>query len=313
MPSSADSPDDTPHPSRAAFESVSTEASRPGRQEYETLSTRELVDLMNAEDATVPEAVGGAREAIAWAVDAISDRLARGGRLIYVGAGTSGRIAAADAAECETTFSTDPGTVLALVAGGAAATPLEQAEAEDDHAAGDEDMTALEPGPSDVVVAVSASGGTPYVLGGTAAAARSGALTVCVVSAADSELAGISDRVIAVPVGPEFVAGSTRLKAGTAQKLVLNMLSTLAMIRLGKTFGTLMVDVVPSNEKLRGRIRRIVGEATSARPDEVDSALAAADGNARVAIVSLLAGVGADEARLRLERSGQSIRGALDA
>jgi N-acetylmuramic acid 6-phosphate etherase len=267
---------------------------------------------MNAEDDTVPAAVAAASGQIALVVDAVADSLRRGGRLIYVGAGSSGRIAALDAAECESTFSTPPGKVVSLLAGGMAAPPLEQEAAEDDRAAGAADVTALDIRAEDIVVGVSASGRTPYVLGAIETAASSGARTACVVSAPGSALEQAVEHPIVVVVGPEFLAGSTRLKAGTAQKLVLNMLSTIAMIRLGKTFGNLMVDVSASNEKLRARVRRIVRTATSSPPEDVDAALAAADGDAKVAIVSLLAGVEADEARARLEGSGQSIRLALE-
>ena len=232
---------------------VTEAGSNPGSG-YESAATRDLVELMNAEDATVPSAVGIASSEIAVAVDAIAERMRAGGRLVYVGAGTSGRIAALDAAECEATFSTPPGNVVALVAGGETAPPLVQAAAEDDRDAGTADVEALDIGITDAVVGVSASGSTPYVLGALAAATRAGALTACVVCAPQSGLGGLVEHEIAVVVGPEFLAGSTRLKAGTAQKLVLNTISTISMIRLGKTYGNLMVDVVAANEKLRERV-----------------------------------------------------------
>src|SRR5919202_985577 len=228
---------------------------------------------MNRQDSSVPAAVDAARAQITAAIEEIVARLARGGRLIYVGAGSSGRIAALDAAECESTFSTEPGQVTALLAGGRSASPLAQEAAEDD--------------------------------------SEAGALVVCVVSVPDSELARLADHEIAVVVGPEFVAGSTRLKAGTAQKLVLNTISTVSMIRLGKTYGDLMVDVHATNEKLRERVRRIVRQATGASEVEADEALEAAQGSAKVAIVSLLAGIDADTARARLAEAGGSIRSAV--
>ena len=268
---------------------------------------------MNAEDATVPSAVGTASSEIAVAVDAIAERMRAGGRLVYVGAGTSGRIAALDAAECEATFSTPPGSVVALVAGGETAPPLVQAAAEDDRDAGTADVEALDIGTADAVVGVSASGSTPYVLGALAAATRAGALTACVVCAPQSELGSLVEHEIAVVVGPEFLAGSTRLKAGTAQKLVLNTISTISMIRLGKTYGNLMVDVVAANEKLQERVRRIVAAASGASATDVDDAIADADGDARVAIVMLLTRVDAQEARRRLDGSGRSIADALEA
>ena len=294
------------------LDGLTTEAGGHPSTDYELRSTLDLVELMNAEDATVPAAVRAAESPIADAVDAISDRLRRGGRLIYVGAGSSGRIAALDASECESTFSTPSGKVVALVAGGVDASPLEQETAEDDHEAGAADVAALRVHMEDAVVAVSASGRTPYVLGAVEAASASGALTACIVSVRGSQLARLVEHPISVVVGPEFLAGSTRLKAGTAQKLVLNMLSTISMIRLGKTFGNLMVDVNATNEKLRARVRRIVRTATGASPQHVDEALAAADGDAKVAIVSLLAGIDAGQARVRLDGAGRNIRLALD-
>ena len=288
----------------AGLDMLVTEAgSQPGA-DYDLRPTVELVELMNAEDATVPAAVAAAAPAIAAAVDAISDCLARGGRLVYVGAGSSGRIAALDASECETTFSVPPGTVISLVAGGVSAPPLEQEAAEDDRDAGGKDVVALTVGDDDIVVGVSASGRSPYVVGAIEAARRAGARTACVVSAHGSELEALVDHPVVVVVGPEFLVGSTRLKAGTAQKLVLNTLSTVSMIRLGKTFGNLMVDVSATNEKLRARVRRIVGSATGAAPEQVERALSSAEGDAKVAIVSLLAGIDSSEARAKLEAAG---------
>jgi N-acetylmuramic acid 6-phosphate etherase len=291
---------------------VATESGSDPHAGYEGRETIELVELMNAADATVPAAVGSAAAQIAEIVDAVVERLRSGGRLVYVGAGSSGRLAALDASECEATFATAPTLVVALVAGGESAPALVQAAAEDDRGAGRGDVAALDVGPADAVVGVSASGSTRYVLGALEAAAEAGALTACIVSVPGSELAAICDFEIAVVVGPEFLAGSTRLKAGTAQKLVLNAISTISMIRLGKTYGNLMVDVVGANEKLRDRVRRIVGDATGASVDDIDAALAAADGDTRVAIVSLLADVDADTARARLEESGRSIGRALE-
>jgi N-acetylmuramic acid 6-phosphate etherase len=288
-----------------------TEAGSEPAADYDLRATHELVELMNAQDESVPAAVAEATGQITAAIEAIAAGLGRRGRLVYVGAGSSGGIAALDASECVSTFSTAPGQVVALVAGGMDASPAEQAAAEDDRGAGRADVSTLELRPNDVVVGVSASGRTPYVVSALEAAADAGARTACVVSVPGSELEAVVELPIVVVVGAEFLAGSTRLKAGTAQKLVLNMLSTISMIRLGKTYGNLMVDVAATNEKLRARVRRIVRAATGAPPDDVDAALAAADGEAKVAIVSLLAGVGADEARARLDAAGQSIRKAV--
>jgi N-acetylmuramic acid 6-phosphate etherase len=296
-----------------ALDDLATEARAPTGADHDLRSTEELVELMNRQDAGVPAAVDAARAQITAAIEEIVARLARGGRLIYVGAGSSGRIAALDAAECESTFSTEPGQVVALVAGGLVASPAMQAAAEDGAEVGSAEIAALGAGEADAVVGISASGRTPYVLGALRAAADAGAFTVALVSVPGSELARVADHEIAVVVGPEFLAGSTRLKAGTAQKLVLNTISTVAMIRLGKTYGDLMVDVHATNEKLRERVRRIVRQATDASEDEADRALEEAQGSAKVAIVSLLAGIDAEAARARLDAAGGSIRSAVSA
>jgi N-acetylmuramic acid 6-phosphate etherase len=293
-----------------SLEGLATEAG--GKvSDHDLLGTRELVLEMNAQDASVPAAVAAAADAIATAIDGIVGRLAEGGRLIYAGAGSSGLVAALDAAECQSTFSTDPGQVVAVVAGAEVETAAARDAAEDDADAGAAALTALGVSSRDAVVVISASGRTPFALGAARAAVDAGALTACVVSAPGSELAALVDHEVQVLTGPEFIAGSTRLKAGTGQKLVLNTISTVSMIRLGKTFGNLMVDVAPTNEKLRARVRRIVETATGAARDDVDSALEAAGGNAKVAIVSLLAGVDAATARARLEAVNQNVRLAL--
>jgi N-acetylmuramic acid 6-phosphate etherase len=274
-------------------------------------STSELVELMNAGDASVAAVVGEASDSIAAVIDAVVAHLTRDGRLIYAGAGSSGRIAALDAGECEATFSTEPGQVVALVAGEGLSSPLEQEAAEDDDSAGRQAVSSLGASERDLVVGISASGRTPYTLGALEAARAAGATTACVVSVPHSPLADLAEHKIEVVVGPEFIAGSTRLKAGTAQKLVLNTISTVAMIRLGKTFDGLMVDVRASNEKLAARARRIVRGATGASPEEVEQALADADGSAKVAIVSLATGLDADAAQALLEESAGDIRLAL--
>jgi N-acetylmuramic acid 6-phosphate etherase len=285
------------------LDELTTESGGSSDADYELRPTLELVELINAGDATVPEAVGAATVYVARAIDAIMERLATGGRLVYVGAGTSGGLAALDAEECETTFSATPGQVIALTADGAAA--------EDDREGGARAAAAAAISAADAVVGISASGRTPYVVGALQAAADAGALTIALVSVPESELAELADHVISVVVGPEFIAGSTRLKAGTAQKLVLNTISTVAMIRLGKTFGNLMVDVAAANEKLRARVHRIVRTATGASSEEVDEALEASAGDAKVAIVSLLAEVDADTARARLLDANGNVRMAL--
>jgi N-acetylmuramic acid 6-phosphate etherase len=287
-----------------------TEAGNASAEGLDLRSTAELVQLLNREDATVAGAVAAAAPALAAAIDAIAARLSSGGRLVYVGAGTSGRLAALDAAECEATFSSPPGQVVALVAGAELVPGPVQDAVEDDAEAGRADLETLGVTAADAVVGVSASGQTPYVCGALCAAGEAGALTVAVVANESSELAAIAALEVATVVGPEVVAGSTRLKAGTAQKLVLNAISTIVMVRLGKTFGNLMVDVRPSNEKLRERQRRVVETAAGADAVEAEAALAAAEGDAKVAIVSLLAGVDAAEARGRLHAAGGNVRQA---
>lgn len=267
-----------------------------GRPEIDLRSTAELVRVVNVEDATVGDAVARANGEIAAAIDAIVERLAAGGRLVYVGAGTSGKIAAADAAECGPTFSTD---LIAAV--------TTDVDAEED----DAQLARVDVSEGDVVLGVSASGRTPYTLGALARAAEAGALTIGLACTRGSELSRATDLAIEVDVGPEVISGSTRMKAGTAQKLVLNTISTVAMVKLGKTFGNLMVDVQTSNEKLRARARTAVAIATSAPEGDVDAAIDAADGDTKVAIVSLLAGVDADTARSRLTAARGVIREAV--
>jgi N-acetylmuramic acid 6-phosphate etherase len=267
-----------------------------GRPEIDLRPTEGLVRLVNVEDSTVADAVASAAGHIAGAIDAIVERLGAGGRLVYVGAGTSGRIAAADAAECGPTFSTD------LIS--AVTTDVDE---EEDNV----ELAQLDVGDQDVVVGVSAGGHTAYTLGALERARDAGALTIGLACVRGSELARAADLPIVVDVGPEVISGSTRLKAGTAQKLVLNTISTVTMVKLGKTFGNLMVDVQPSNAKLRARARTAVAIATSASEDDVANAIAAADGDTKVAIVSLLAGVDAGTARSRLDAAGGVIRHAV--
>jgi len=294
-----------------SLDELITEA-RVGRTDLDRLSTLELVGLMNAEDTVVPDAVATRADTIAAVIDTIVLRLSRGGRLVYAGAGSSGKIAELDASECEATFSTEPGQVVALVAGSDLRSAAERERAEDDADEGRRAVRELGLSAADVLVGVSASGRTPYVLGALEAAAADRAMTVALVSVPDSVLGRLAEHEIAVVVGPEFIAGSTRLKAGTAQKLVLNTISTVAMIRLGKTYGDLMVDVRASNEKLAARARRIVRLATGASDAEVERTLADAGGSAKVAVVCLLAGVDAGEARARLERAAGHIGSVLE-
>jgi N-acetylmuramic acid 6-phosphate etherase len=288
---------------------LSTEGARAERAEIDRLPTAELVRLMNADDAVVPAAVGEAQEAIAGAVDAIAARLEAGGRLIYVGAGTAGRIGVLDASECGPTFNTD--RVVGVIAGGQVAVSTASESAEDNREAGAMALGALGLGPADAIVGISASGRTPYVLGAIERARAAGALTVGLACNAGAELSAAVDHPIEVLVGPEFIAGSTRLKAGTAQKLVLNMLSTLTMVRLGKTYGNLMVDVRVTNAKLRDRATRIVEQVAGADPAQAAAALAAAGDDAKLAVTMLRTGASTDEARARLEAADGHLRRAL--
>jgi N-acetylmuramic acid 6-phosphate etherase len=288
---------------------LSTEGARAERAEIDRLPTAELVRLMNEDDVVVPAAVAEAQDAIAAAVDAIAARLAGGGRLIYAGAGTAGRIGVLDASECRPTFNTD--RVLGVIAGGQVAVTTATESAEDDFDAATPALSALGVSAGDAVVGISASGRTPYVLGAIAYARAQGALTVGVACNAGSELSAAVEHAIEVLVGPEFIAGSTRLKAGTAQKLVLNMLSTLTMVRLGKTYGNLMVDVRVTNAKLRDRATRIVEQAAGVGRAEAVAALAAAGDDAKVAVTMVRTGASADEARARLDAAGGHLRRAL--
>ncbi|MFG2379536.1 N-acetylmuramic acid 6-phosphate etherase [Streptomyces avermitilis] len=298
---------------QAELETLTTEAFRPELAEIDRLPTLEIARLMNGEDATVPAAVAARLPQIAAAIDAIADRMARGGRLVYAGAGTAGRLGVLDASECPPTFNTDPSEVVGLIAGGPSAmvTSIEGAEDSKELAAGD--LAELGLTADDTVVGVSASGRTPYAIGAVEYARARGALTVGLSCNADSALAAAADHGIEIVAGPELLTGSTRLKAGTAQKLVLNMLSTITMIRLGKTYGNLMVDVRASNEKLRARSRRIVALATGAADEEIERALAATDGEVKNAILTILGGVdGPTAARLLVESDGH-LRAALAA
>jgi N-acetylmuramic acid 6-phosphate etherase len=289
-----------------------TEAERPELMQIDLASTAELVARMNTEDATVPDAVAAAAPAIAAAIDAIAARMARGGRLIYAGAGTAGRVGVLDAVECPPTFNTDPGQVVALLAGGDSAVRGSSEDAEDDVEAAPTQLAQLGLGPEDVVVGVSASGRTPYVLAAVTFARSRGALTVGLACNPHSQLSHSVDHPIEVVVGPEFISGSTRLKAGTAQKLVLNMISTISMIRLGKTFGNLMVDLQATNEKLRARAVRIIAYAAGTDHGVASAALASAGGDTRVAIVALKLGIDTDHARRLLDQHGGNIRSALE-
>ncbi len=288
-----------------------TEQVNPFTQNIDTVPTLEMVRIINQEDARVAVAVAVELDNIAAAIDEIASRIQRGGRLIYLGAGTSGRLGVLDASECPPTFNTAPELVVGLIAGGGLALTEAIEGAEDNFGMGAQEIAALNVAENDSVVGVAASGGTPYVLGGIAEAKKRGAFTVGVMCNRPSKLEQEVEIGIAPLVGPEVIAGSTRLKAGTAQKLVLNMLSTGVMIKLGKTFGNLMVDVQPTNVKLRDRARNIVAQACDMEPEQAGQLLEACDGDVKTAIVAGLAGVTAQEARDLLRLSGGMVRKAL--
>ncbi|MCM1969795.1 MULTISPECIES: N-acetylmuramic acid 6-phosphate etherase [unclassified Streptomyces] len=298
---------------RAELETLTTEAFRPDRADIDRLPTLELARLMNGEDTSVPAAVAERLPEIAAAIDAVAERMARGGRLVYAGAGTAGRLGVLDASECPPTFNTEPGQVVGLIAGGPTAMVSPVEGAEDSKELAHADLDALTLTPLDTVVGISASGRTPYAIGAVEHARALGALTIGLSCNAGSALAAAAEHGVEIVVGPEFLTGSTRLKSGTAQKLVLNMISTITMIRLGKTYGNLMVDVRASNDKLRARSRRIVALATGADDEEIERALAATDGEVKNAILAIVTGVDGPTAARLLEESGGHLRAALAA
>lgn len=292
---------------------LTTERRNPKSSQIDSLSALEIVRLINAEDAGVAEAVGQQSHAIAQAIDVIADRLRQGGRLIYVGAGTSGRLGVLDASECPPTFSTDPAMVIGLIAGGSTALTRAVEGAEDHPEAGRRDLAGVSLGDRDVVVGIATSGRTPYVLGALEYATELGAFTIGFACNEVAELQNHCQIMIAPIVGPEVISGSTRMKAGTATKMVLNMLTTGAMVRLGKTYGNLMVDLRATNAKLLLRSKRIVSELTGLNVDEAAALLALCNGEVKTAVVSSCCGISADEARQRLQLAGGHLRAALQA
>jgi N-acetylmuramic acid 6-phosphate etherase len=275
------------------------------------LSTRELVLAIHREDATVPQAVGRELPAITRAVEAIVRALRGGGRLIYVGAGTSGRLATLDAAECPPTFGVSPQLVQAVVAGGRRALTRAVEGAEDSAADGARDLATRRVSRRDAVVGLTASGTTPYVLGALQLARRRGAATIGVTSRRGAAISRVAAITIAPHTGPELIHGSTRLKAGSAQKTVLNTLSTASLVRMGHVYGNWMVDVALANRKLRGRGLRILREASGAGEARAARALAEAGGKMRVALVMLKTRASVAEARRRLRQAGGDLRRAL--
>ncbi len=293
------------------FGALETEKRNPATSAIDQMSALEIAQVMNVEDATVAVAVQRELLHIARAIEGITARLRQGGRLVYMGAGTSGRLGVLDASECPPTFSMQPEQVVGWIAGGPDALTRSIEGAEDSPEAGQVDAARLGIAAADAVVGIAASGRTPYVLGAVGYAKEQGALTVGLACNAGTPLGQATDIMIAPVVGPEVIGGSTRLKAGTAQKMVLNMLSTGAMILLGKTYGNLMVDMQPTNDKLRRRAVAIVREATSLRASAAEALLHASDNNVKTAIVAALAGIDPVAARDRLTAAGGVVRAAL--
>jgi N-acetylmuramic acid 6-phosphate etherase len=283
-----------------------TERAHPAVTDLAALSTPDLLAAMSAEDVLVPEIVREQLPAIARAVEGVERRLRAGGRLVYVGAGTSGRIALMEAAEARPTFGVPPDMVVGMIAGGLPALTASQEGAEDDTVAAEREIDELDIGPGDAVVGISASGRTPYVIAAVRQARRRGALAIGLSCDDGAPLVDEVEIAICPVVGPELVAGSTRLKAGTAQKLVVNMLTTAVMVRLGRIHGQLMVDLQAVNEKLRRRAQRIVEEVSGRPGPDAEAALVEAGWSPKLAIVMLDRGVGPDDAR-RLLATGQSL------
>ncbi|PAD37930.1 N-acetylmuramic acid 6-phosphate etherase [Terribacillus sp. 7520-G] len=295
------------------LEKLTTEKRNESTMQLDQLSTREVLQLMNKEDRTVPEAVEAALPAIEAAVQQVIATFQAGGRLIYTGAGTSGRLGILDAVECPPTFSTPEEMVQGLLAGGMSAFRKAKEGAEDNPELGARELEEIGLSAKDTVIGIAASGRTPYVIGALDYAAAVGAATVsiaCNKGAAISKHAKIS---IEVETGPEILTGSTRLKAGTAQKLVLNMISTASMVGVGKVYKNLMVDVKPTNDKLRERAKRIIMEATGADYASAEKVLEQADGQVKTAIIMLLLDVPKEEAEAKLHDAGGFVRTAIKA
>jgi N-acetylmuramic acid 6-phosphate etherase len=294
------------------LEMLVTEGRNPNTMEIDSVSTLEMMEMINEEDKKVAIAVGEAKESIAKAVDLIADRLFQGGRLIYIGAGTSGRLGILDASECPPTYGVSPDLIQGIIAGGYTAIFKAVEGAEDDSELAKADLLERNLTSKDVVCGIAASGRTPYVIGGMNFAKEVGAGVICVTMNPESEMAKVADVPISVVVGPEVIMGSTRMKAGTAQKLVLNMLSTGAMIKLGKVYGNLMVDVQASNEKLHTRARRITMLATGEEEEVVDAVLNETDQNVKLSIIMIETGLGKKSAQKLLDENKGYVRKAID-
>lgn len=276
------------------------------------MTTEAALELMNCGDVRAAEAVGRCVGPIASLVESVAKRMRRGGRLIYVGAGTSGRLGVLDASEIPPTFGLPPGTVIGIIAGGEKALTRAAEGLEDDRSAGAEAVAALAVSETDTVIGLTASGNTPFTVGAVEYAAKAGCLTACVTCDPGSDIVGFAGVQIVVETGPEFIAGSTRLKAGTAQKLVLNMISTMVMVRLGYTTGNVMTNLSAANEKLRKRAVSILSTEAGISSGEAEDLLDASGGDLRIAIVSGRTGCTIDEAREALESTSYVIGRAVE-
>lgn len=291
---------------------MTTEAVNPASEKIDTLTPLELVQLMNREDAKVASAVAAEAEAVAEAVTVIADRIKNGGRLVYIGAGTSGRLGVLDASECPPTFNTPPELVVGLIAGGDTALRKAAEGVEDHPEVAVEDLKEIHLSNADVLVGIATSGRTPYVIGALQYAQQIGAYAIGLACNPDSQLVPHADLMITPVVGPEIISGSTRMKAGTATKMVLNTLTTGAMVQLGKTFGNLMVDLRATNSKLIARSRRIVARLTGLSEDEAEQRLAECDGELKTAVVAVKRNLPPESARQLLQQCEGKLRPALE-
>lgn len=293
------------------LEKLATEHSHPKTNNLDIMSVKEIIKTMNEEDQTVAIAVQMVLPQIEEAIHIVCDKLSTGGRLFYIGAGTSGRIGLLDAVECPPTFSTSPQMVQAVLAGGFGAVAVAVEGAEDDQELGKNDLIHVKLTSSDVVIGIAASGRTPYVAGALSYAQSVGAKTISLTSNARSAISQYADVAIEVETGPEILTGSTRLKAATAHKMVVNMISTATMVRIGKVYKNLMVDVNPSNHKLKERAKKIVCEAANVTYEEAEQALAQTNFNVKQAIVMILTGSSVDEVAVLLEKAKGEVRVAI--
>jgi N-acetylmuramic acid 6-phosphate etherase len=294
------------------MQNLTTESRNPRSKDIDQLNALQIAQLMNEEDAHVASAVGRELGNIAIAIEWVADAFRNSGRLFYIGAGTSGRLGVLDASECPPTFSTPPSMVVGIIAGGSKALTTAVEGAEDDLQQGAIDLQAHQFSHHDILVGIASSGRTPYVIGALDYAASLGAKRIGLTCNAESEMQQHADLMLSAVVGPEILSGSTRLKSGTATKLILNMLTTGAMILIGKTYGNLMVDLRASNHKLKIRSQRIVSEITGLSVEEANSVLQQCGGEVKTAIVSNLRGVDADRARQLLVEAGGQLRRALN-